>query len=77
MEDLKMMCELTYDGGWGGVWGYITGKYTLHIDDVLATKLPEAPPIKVENIPEVCRSEFHEFAGERITRLSQLLFIRG
>ena len=52
-------------------------QYSLHINDVLVTELPEAPPITKENIPEVCRSEITKWAGESRTRKTWMLFIRG
>ena len=47
------------------------------IEDVLATDLPQAPPIKKENLDPVCRSEVLEYIGETITRVDWLLFLRG
>ena len=52
-------------------------EYILHVDDVLVTELPKAPPIKKENLPKVCRSEITEFLGESKTRKSWLLFLQG
>ena len=53
------------------------GEYVLHLDDELATELPEAPPITKDNLPPVCRSEVLEFIGETITRVTWTLFLSG
>ena len=47
------------------------------MDDVLASELPLAPPIKKENLDPVCRSEVLEHIGETITRVDWLVFLRG
>ena len=65
------MCKLAYKE-WRD-----KDEYILHVDDVLATELPKATPIKKQNLPEVCRSEITEFLGESKTRKSWLLFLRG
>ena len=53
------------------------GCYSLTIEDVPATDLPPAPPIKKENLDQVCRSEVLEHIGETITRVDWPLFLRG
>ena len=65
-----MMCKLAYR---------LTtfGEYILHLDDVLATELPQAPPITKTNLPPVCRSDVHEFIGETVTRITWILFLSG
>ena len=52
-------------------------EHILHVDDVLVTELPKAPPMKKENLPEVCRSEITEYLGESKTRKSWILILRG
>ena len=53
------------------------GDYILTIEEVLASELRQAPPIKKESLDPVCRSEVLEYIGETITRVNWLLFVRG
>ena len=55
---------LGYDGSWYG------SHYTLYLDEVLVTELPEAPAITKQNLDSVYRSDVHEFIGEVVTRVT-------
>ena len=75
-DEIERGCCLTFKKT-GGLRENPDGDYILTIKDVLATKLPLAPPIKKENLAPVCRSEVLEYIGEIITRVDWLLFVRG
>ena len=53
------------------------GRYMLWINDTLSTRLPDAPLIEKENIPDVCQSDNLVFLGEVTKRVTFQLFING
>ena len=69
LDGVKIVCKLGFKGDFDG-----GGEYTLEINDVPVSELPEAPPITKENVPEVCRSDYTEFPGESRIRKTWNLF---
>ena len=64
-------CKLAFNGN------QESGIYTIQIKEVLSTDLPSAPPIRKENVPDVCQSDTLSFLGEVKKRFTFQLFIYG
>ena len=64
VEEFDWHCKLGYEGTCK------EGNYLFWINDVLATSLPKAPPIKKDNIPVVCQSENLVILGDVIKRVT-------
>ena len=56
---------------------YDEGLYTLQVNDTIAKDLPNAPPIKKENIATVCQSDNLVLDSEVIKRTTFTMFIDG
>lgn len=71
VEELEWLCKLSWEGAWFG------GKYLLWINDIQASTLPKAPPLKKENIPIVCQSDNLVLLGDVTKRTTFQIFIEG
>lgn len=56
---------------------WVPDSYRLWIDDIFPEDLPDAPPVKKEDIPTVCQSENFEYFGEVTTRITFNVFLEG